>query len=73
MFHELAEILGDMDKEIRAVEEKLSKARTVKAGMMSALSSGSGQVGMRQQPISEVKYEQIIYRMSSLWKTYLGK
>ncbi len=30
-------ILSDMDVEIRAVEEKLSKARGVKAGMMSAL------------------------------------
>ena len=29
-----------MDAEIRAVEEKLSKARGVKAGMMSALLTG---------------------------------
>jgi hypothetical protein len=37
---EVAEILSDMDAEIRAVEEKLSKARAVKAGMMSALLTG---------------------------------
>jgi type I restriction enzyme, S subunit len=36
----IAEILSDMDAEIRAVEEKLSKARAVKAGMMSALLRG---------------------------------
>jgi type I restriction enzyme S subunit len=36
----IAEILSDMDAEIRAVEEKLSKARAVKAGMMSELLSG---------------------------------
>lgn len=36
----IAEILSDMDAEIRAVEEKLSKARAVKAGMMSALLGG---------------------------------
>jgi restriction endonuclease S subunit len=36
----IAEILSDMDKEIRAVEGKLSKARAVKAGMMSALLGG---------------------------------
>jgi type I restriction enzyme, S subunit len=36
----IAEILSDMDAEIRAVEEKLSKARGVKAGMMSALLTG---------------------------------
>jgi type I restriction enzyme, S subunit len=36
----IAEILSDMDAEIRAVEEKLSKARGVKAGMMSALLGG---------------------------------
>jgi len=36
----IAEILSDMDAEIRAVEEKLSKARAVKAGMMSALLTG---------------------------------
>ncbi|MBE0670632.1 MAG: restriction endonuclease subunit S [Anaerolineales bacterium] len=40
MFHELAEIMSDMDAEIRAVEEKLSKVRGVKAGMMSALLTG---------------------------------
>jgi type I restriction enzyme S subunit len=36
----IAEILSDMDAEIRAVEEKLSKARAVKAGMMSELLAG---------------------------------
>jgi type I restriction enzyme S subunit len=36
----IAEILSDMDAEIRALEEKLSKARAVKAGMMSALLTG---------------------------------
>lgn len=36
----IAEILSDMDAETRAVEEKLSKARGVKAGMMSALLGG---------------------------------
>jgi type I restriction enzyme, S subunit len=36
----IAEILSDMDAEIHAVEEKLSKARAVKAGMMSALLGG---------------------------------
>lgn len=36
----IAEILSDMDAEIRAVEGKLSKARAIKAGMMSALLSG---------------------------------
>jgi len=36
----IVEILSDMDAEIRAVEEKLSKARGVKAGMMSALLTG---------------------------------
>jgi type I restriction enzyme, S subunit len=36
----IAEILSDMDAEIRAMEEKLSKARGVKAGMMSALLRG---------------------------------
>jgi len=36
----IAEILSDMDAEIRAVEEKLSKARAVKAGMMSELLTG---------------------------------
>jgi type I restriction enzyme, S subunit len=36
----IAEILSDMDAEIRAVEEKLSKARGVKAGMMSELLTG---------------------------------
>ena len=36
----IAEILSDMDAEIRAVEEKLSTARAVKAGMMSELLTG---------------------------------
>jgi type I restriction enzyme S subunit len=36
----IAEILSDMDAEICAVEEKLFKARGVKAGMMSALLGG---------------------------------
>jgi len=36
----IAEILSDMDAEIRAVEGKLSKARAVKAGMMSELLTG---------------------------------
>lgn len=36
----IAEILSDMDAEIRAVEEKLSKACGVKAGMMSQLLTG---------------------------------
>ncbi len=36
----IVEILSDMDAEIRAVEEKLSKARAVKAGMMSELLTG---------------------------------
>lgn len=36
----IAEILSDMDAEIRALEEKLSKARAVKAGMMSELLGG---------------------------------
>lgn len=36
----IAEILSDMDAEIRAVEGKLSKARVVKAGMMSELLTG---------------------------------
>ncbi len=36
----IAEILSDMDAEIRTLEEKLSKARGVKAGMMSALLGG---------------------------------
>ena len=36
----IAEILSDMDAEIRAVEEKLSKARAVKQGMMSELLTG---------------------------------
>jgi type I restriction enzyme S subunit len=36
----IAEILSDMDAEIRTVEEKLSKARGVKAGMMSELLTG---------------------------------
>ena len=36
----IAEILSDMDEEIRTLEGKLSKARAVKAGMMSALLGG---------------------------------
>ncbi len=36
----IAEILSDMDAEITALEEKLVKARQVKAGMMSELLSG---------------------------------
>ena len=36
----IAEILSDMDAEIHALEEKLSKARGVKAGMMSELLTG---------------------------------
>jgi type I restriction enzyme S subunit len=36
----IAEILSDMDAEIRALEGKLSKARAVKAGMMSELLGG---------------------------------
>ena len=36
----IAEILSDMDAEIHAVEEKLSKARGVKVGMMSELLTG---------------------------------
>ena len=36
----IAEILSDMDAEIRALEGKLSKARAVKAGMMSELLTG---------------------------------
>ena len=36
----IAEILSDMDAEISALEEKLVKARQVKAGMMSVLLTG---------------------------------
>ena len=36
----LAETLSDMDAEITALEEKLVKARQVKAGMMSELLTG---------------------------------
>ena len=36
----IAEILSDMDAEIAALEGKLSKAREVKAGMMSVLLTG---------------------------------
>ena len=36
----IAEILSDMDTEIRTLEEKLSKARQVKQGMMSELLTG---------------------------------
>ena len=36
----IAEILNDMDAEIAALEEKLVKARQVKAGMMSVLLTG---------------------------------
>jgi len=36
----IAEILGDMDAEIAALEAKLSKAREVKAGIMSVLLTG---------------------------------
>ncbi len=41
----IAETLSDVDAEIRAVEEKLSKARGVKAGMMSALLTRQAQWG----------------------------
>ena len=34
------ETLSDMDAEVTALEEKLSKARQVKAGMMSVLLTG---------------------------------
>lgn len=36
----ITEILSDMDAEITAPEEKLSKARGVKAGMVSVLLTG---------------------------------
>jgi type I restriction enzyme, S subunit len=36
----IAEILSDMDAEISALEGNLSKARQVKAGMMSVLLTG---------------------------------
>ena len=36
----IAETLSDMDAEIAALEEKLSKARQVKQGMMSVLLTG---------------------------------
>jgi type I restriction enzyme S subunit len=36
----IAEILGDMDTEIAALEGKLSKARQVKQGMMQELLTG---------------------------------
>ena len=36
----IAETLSDMDAEISALEGKLSKAREVKAGMMSVLLTG---------------------------------
>jgi type I restriction enzyme, S subunit len=36
----IAEILNDMDAEVTALEEKLVKARQVKAGMMSELLTG---------------------------------
>ena len=36
----IPETLSNMDAKIRAVEEKLSKARAVKAGMMSELLTG---------------------------------
>ena len=36
----IAETLSDMDAEISALEEKLVKARQVKAGMMSELLTG---------------------------------
>jgi type I restriction enzyme S subunit len=36
----LAETLSDMDAEVTALEEKLVKARQVKAGMTSVLLSG---------------------------------
>jgi type I restriction enzyme S subunit len=36
----LAEILSDVDAEITALEANLSKARKVKAGMMSLLLTG---------------------------------
>jgi len=36
----IAEILSDMDAEIAALGGKLSKARQVKAGMMSVLLTG---------------------------------
>jgi type I restriction enzyme S subunit len=34
------EIVNDMDAEVTALEEKLSKARQVKQGMMSVLLTG---------------------------------
>ena len=36
----IAEFLSDMDADIVALERELSKAREVKAGMMSVLLSG---------------------------------
>ena len=36
----LAETLSDMDAKVTALEEKLVKARQVKAGMMSELLTG---------------------------------
>ena len=41
-----SKILNDMNAEISALEEKLVKARQVKAGMMSALLGGEDQVGV---------------------------
>jgi len=38
--HVITEILSDMGAEITALEEKLSKARQVKQGMMSMLLTG---------------------------------
>jgi type I restriction enzyme S subunit len=41
----IAETLSDMDAEIAALEGKLSKARQVKAGMMSVLLTGRVRLG----------------------------
>jgi hypothetical protein len=45
----IAKILSDMDAEISALEGKLSKRRQVKAGMMSVLLSGEGEVGVKHR------------------------
>jgi type I restriction enzyme S subunit len=37
----IAEVLSDMDAEIKALETKLTKARQVKQGMMQELLTGS--------------------------------
>jgi len=49
-----------MDAEITALEEKLSKARQVKAGMMSEL-LGEGEVGVRCK-ISHAINFMIVYK-----------